>query len=194
MTTETTSSSTSEQNPDWGPLGPKMAALNERQRNFVHAILTRKPGRGAATEAYKLAGYRARWPNKEAHSLLRNPKVIDAINEEAKKVVRGAGLAEAIVALQNMVRDPSHRDHARAVATILDRTDPVVTTQKIDVRHTDLSGEAMIARIKELAAKHGLDAEKLLGGNGLTEAQKMIEGKPVIEGEFNVVPEDEKRR
>ena len=59
----------------------------------------------------------------------------------------------------------------------------------VDVRHTDMSGEAMLQRITELALKHGLDPEKLLGANGLAEVKK-LEGPPLIEGEFKVVAED----
>jgi hypothetical protein len=101
----------SAQQPDgWGTLGQAMLALNERQRNFVRALLTGKPGYGSVTKAYRAAGYRAAHPNREAYSLVRNPKIIEAI----------------------MIRDPKHREHGRAAAAILDRVDPVVTTQKIE--------------------------------------------------------------
>lgn len=191
MSDNQAASTVNEQKPDdsWGELGPAMQRLTERQRAFVRALLTGKPGYGSVTKAYRAAGYRASKPNREGFALVRTPKVIEAISEEAKKLTRGVGHAEAVAALFNMIRDPKHRDHARAVATILDRVDPVITTQKIDVRHTDMTGEAMIARIRELAAKHGLNSTKLLGGNGLTEARQMLEGKPAIEGDFTVVDE-----
>ncbi len=176
----------------WGEVGPAMQRLNERQQKFVRALLVAKPGYGAATKAYRAAGYRAAKPAREAFSLIRNPKVIEAISEEAKKLTRGIGHAEAVAALFNMIRDPKHRDHARAVASILDRVDPVMSVQKIDVRHVDMTTEAMVERIRELALKLGLDPTKLLGANGLAEARRMFENQPAIEGEFKIV--DEKRR
>ena len=119
---------------DWGELGTAMRALpNDRWRNFVHHIVTGKPGYGGNARAYRLAGF-AGSPTTQrrgAHRLVRDDRVIAAIAEEARKVVR-IGHPEAVNALFNMIRDPKHRDHARAVAAVLDRCDPVVTTQKIE--------------------------------------------------------------
>lgn len=184
----------------WGELGPAMKALNERQRAFVRHLVTGKPGYGSLTQAARRAGYgRDSKPatlGKHAHDLSQNPKIIAAINEEAKKVIRGIGHAEAAAAVMNMIRDPSHRDHARAVDMVLSRADPVISKQSIDVvhRHLDLDREAL----EELKALRRLDTsrEKLLeiyGPNGLDRiealeavenaqraaAAKVIDGKVV---------------
>jgi hypothetical protein len=163
---------------DWGDLGPAMQALTEMQRDAWH-LLTGKPGHGALTSAARAAGYKESKPGalaKHAHDLSRNPKIIAGINEEAKKVVRGVGHAEAVTAIMAMIRDPSHRDHARAVDMILSRADAVVTKQSIDVVHrtVDTDQEAL----EELRAlrKLGVSAEKLrevFGGNYLRRLERL---------------------
>ena len=94
---------------NWGELGPAMRVLNERQRLFVRALLLEKPGYGSATRAYRKAGYgktsKAATQSKEAHKMLRDDRIIAAIAEEFKKVIRGIGHAEAVSALLNMIRD-----------------------------------------------------------------------------------------
>ena len=88
---------------EWGQLGPAMRELSERQRAFVMALVTGRPGHGALTAAARFAGYNMSGPtlNKHAHDLSRNPKIIAAIAEEAKKVIRGTGYGEAISAIQD---------------------------------------------------------------------------------------------
>jgi len=163
-----------EHKEDWGTLGAAMQALSERQRDFVRHLLTGKPGHGALTAAARKAGYgknsRASTLSKHAHDLSRNPKIIAAINEEAKKVVRGVGHAEAIAAIMNGVRDVKHRDHARFVEMILSRSDPAVSKHSVDVVHRHEDPDR--AALEELIAlrKLGTSREKLLelyGPNGL---------------------------
>lgn len=101
-----------------GELGPAMRELNEMQRNFVRALVTGKPGYGALTRAYRLSGYqcvKASTQSKEAHKLSRNPKIIEAIVEEGKKYIRGAGYAEAVAGLMHIIRNPKHREFGRAI-------------------------------------------------------------------------------
>lgn len=165
---------------NFGELGPAMRSLSEMQRDFVRHLVTGKPGWGALTRAARLAGYckesKASTLSKYAHELSRNPKIIAAITEEAKKIIRGVGYAEAVAATMNMVRDPSHDSHARAVEMILSRADAVVTKQSIDIlhRHVDADEEG----IEELRAlrKLGTSREKLLelyGGNGLLRLERL---------------------
>ena len=101
----------------WGELGEAMRDLSERERVFVTSLVTGKPGYGALTRAYRASGFRCVKPStqsKEAHKMSRKPKIIAAIAEEARKIIRGVGYAEATAAILNMVRDPSHREHGRA--------------------------------------------------------------------------------
>jgi hypothetical protein len=168
--------------PDnWTELGPAMRVLTERQRAFVHAYLTEKPGYGALTRAYRRAGYRnpggvARTLSKTAHSLSRHPKIVAAINEEAKKIIRGVGHAEAVAAIMNMIRDPSHRDHARAVDMILARADPAISKQSIDVVHRTIDPDQEALEELRAARKLGATRDKLLelyGPNGLDRVEAL---------------------
>ena len=153
--------------------GPKMQALTERQREFVHAMLEH-PGASARQWA-EMAGYRG-GPEvlKVSGCRLRHdPAIMEACAEVVESCFKGAG-ALAIRALINIVEDPNHRWHFQACVALADRAGYApIARQEIKVEHRDESGAAMMARIRELAAKHGLDAEKLLSGN----AAPMIEAR-----------------
>jgi hypothetical protein len=111
-----------------------MRALpNDKWRSFVWHYLSEPPRYGAASRAARAAGYGTR--SKKSHNLnvlayrlMHDLRMIAAIAEQSKLVVR-AGAPEAVNALYNMIRDPSHKDHGRAVAMVLDRVDPVVSHQ-----------------------------------------------------------------
>ena len=157
----------------WGELGAAMKALNERQRAFVRHLVTGKPGYGCLTRAYKLAGYgknsKAATLSKEAHHLSRDERIISAIAEESRKVIR-VGHPEAVSALFNMIRDPEHRDHARAVAMVIDRCDPAVTKHSVDVTHRTIDPDQEALEEMRAARKLGATRAKLLelyGANGL---------------------------
>ena len=159
----------------WGELGPAMRALpNDRWRNFVRALVTDTKGHGAITRAARQAGFgkattKAATLSKQAHLLSRDERVIAAIAEESRKVIR-VGHPEAVAAVFSLIRDPKHRDHMRAVAAVLDRCDPVVTKHSVDVTHRHEDPDR--AALEELKALRQLGAtrEKLLelfGPNGL---------------------------
>jgi hypothetical protein len=189
-----------------------MRALpNDRRREFVRHFITGKPGHGAITAAYRAAGFgKNSTPTnaaKEAHKLSHDERVIAAIAEEARKMLRVAH-PEAIQALLNLVRDEKHPGHVRAVTAIIDRTDPIVTRHDLRVTHRVIDHDQ--AALEELRAlrKLGTSREKLLelyGPNGLdriealeadamlqrTAKAKMIEAE-VIEAEtIEPVPHDE---
>jgi hypothetical protein len=168
----------------WGELGEAMRQLNELQRNFVRHLVTGKPGHGALTRAARAAGYgknsKGSTLSKHAHDLSRNPKAIGAIAEEAKKVVRGVGHAEAVSAIMNMLRDPTHRDHARAVEMIMSRADVVVSKQSIDVTHRHENPDRVALEELQALRQLGATREKLLeffGPNGLDR----LEGLEAVE-------------
>jgi phage terminase small subunit len=161
------------QNEIWGELGPAMKVLNERQRAFVRYLVTEKPGYGALTRAYRKAGYgknsKAATLAKEAHHMSRDERIIAAIAEECRKVIR-LGHPEAVAAMFNMIRDPAHRDHARAVMGLLDRVDPIATKHSIDVTHRTIDPDHEALEELRAARKLGATREKLVelyGANGL---------------------------
>jgi len=157
----------------YGELGPAMKSLNERQRAFVRFLVTEKPGYAALTRAYRKAGYgknsKAATLSKDAHHMSRDERVIAAIAEESRKVIR-VGHPEAVAALFAMIRDPSHRDHGRAVAAVIDRCDPAVTKHSVDVTHRTIDPDQEALEEMRAARKLGATREKLLelyGANGL---------------------------
>ncbi len=157
----------------WAELGPAMQALNERRREFVRHLVTGKPGYGSLTRAYKLAGYgknsKGATLSKEAHHLSRDSRIIEAIAEESKKVIR-VGHPEAVAALFAIIRDPSHRDHGRAIAAVIDRCDPAVTKHSVDVTHRTIDPDQEAIEEMRAARKLGATRDKLLelyGANGL---------------------------
>jgi hypothetical protein len=106
---------------------------------------------------------------------MADPRIQAALAEEARKIVRG-GAPEAANALLAMVRNPEHRDHARAVNMVLARTDPEVARHDISVTHKVID-EDEEAR-QELAALRalGTSREKLLelfGVNGLARIEAL---------------------
>jgi hypothetical protein len=161
-----------EPSESWGQLGPAMQALGPKHREFVRYLVTGKPGHGALTRAYRLAGYRSGNPStlsKEAHKLSRDTRIIEAIAEESRKVIR-VGHPEAVAALFDIIRDKDHRDRARAIGMILDRVDPAISKHSVDVvhRHED-PDRAALEELKALR-QLGTPRQKLLelyGPNGL---------------------------
>ena len=187
----------------WGELGPAMKALpNDRWRMFVELYLLEKPGHGAQTRAARRAGFGH--PSTKpvnmariASRLMSDDRIIAALSEEARKIVRSSA-PEAARALINLVRDPAHKDHGRAIAAVMDRVDPITSRHEIDVTHRTVDPDQ--EAIEELRAlrKLGTSRERLLelyGANGLdriealeaadavrkADAAKLIEGKVIEE-------------
>jgi hypothetical protein len=169
---------------DWGQLGPAMRALpSNKWRAFVEFYLLEEPGYGAQASAARLAGFGK--PNSSplvlaqiASRLMRDERMIAAIGEESRKIVRG-GAPEAAKALLALVRDPEHKDHARAIGMVLARTDPETTLQNINVNHRVIDPDQ--EAIEELRALRTLGTPRsklleLFGPNGLErlEAQELV--------------------
>jgi hypothetical protein len=98
-----------------------------------------------------------------------------------------------------MIRNPEHKDHARAVGMMLARTDPEITRHDMNITHTVLDPDA--EALEELRALRALNtpAAKMLevfGINGLDRllaleaadsaqraaAAKVIEGEVIADG------------
>jgi hypothetical protein len=107
--------------------------------------------------------------------MMRDPRMMAAINEEAKRIVRLGGM-DAAKALLALVHDPEHRDHARAIGMVLARSDPEVSQHDVQVTHkiVDPDEEAL----EELRAARRLGASRqtlleLFGPNGLDRLEAM---------------------
>jgi hypothetical protein len=151
------------------PYGPKMLALaNDRQRAFVAALYDDQAplkGDGLLIYAAREAGYgdaEGTSTNKAlsviANRLVQDSRVQAAIAEFSHSTLRAIS-PEAIAALKNVIRDPKHRDHMRAIAAIADRVDPIEQTHvhKIeDSRPTPEMTQAVLDKIEELMRRVGL--------------------------------------
>ncbi len=187
---------------DWGQLGLAMQALpNNQWRDMVYHLVNQKPGHGALTRACRAAGFgkNSNPTNlaKLAWRMSRDERLIAAVAEESKKVIR-LGHPEAAAAVLNLIRNPRHRDHMRAVDAVLSRADPIESHSRhnIEVLHRTIDPDR--EALEELRAlRHlGTPREKLLtlfGHNGLdriealeaadisrrADSAKVIEGKAV---------------
>src|SRR5215468_6499809 len=78
---------------DGAEFGPAMAALNDRQRRFVYALYTVKPGHGSHVRAAKAAGYGTRTTTAKCWSVIaarlaHDSKIQAALHEEDQKRLR----------------------------------------------------------------------------------------------------------
>lgn len=144
-------------------LGPAMNALNDRQRAFVVALYasgTRNPVVAARMAGYEDNGSGA--IRNQAHRLIHRDDIQAAILEEGKRRMRGL-IPFAMKQLEEIAENPQHKQQAAAVMAILNRGGiHEVTERNVNV-NVKLSREEEDAKIRELAAKLGLDADKLLG-------------------------------
>jgi hypothetical protein len=152
-----------------------MRALTEIRRRFVQIYIERPTA--SVTAICRAAGYSTGGKSgvgirTEAVRLLKNEKVLRAINEQLEKAFRGdAPIGRAV--LLEIALDKEHPQRLRAAEALLGRAGfPLLSEQKISVTHTDLTSEGMIERIKQLAFELGVDATKLLGhSNGHAAAE-----------------------
>ena len=154
---------------DLSEFGPAMQALTERQRAFVGAYLE-YPNAPSSTIAQK-AGYSESslgYLRYIGHRNMHNEGVINAINEEASKRLRSAGLI-AVSAVTAIALNPQHKDHLKAALAIMDRTGHHALSEHkvtVDDRRPQTKKE-LVAAVIQVAREAGLDDEaikKLTGG------------------------------
>ncbi len=190
-----------ERTETWGELGPAMRALpNDRWRDFVWHFCTGKPGHGLLTRSYRAAGMgrnsKPATAAKEAHKLSHDNRIIAAITEVSRKVLRVAH-PEAVKALVNMVNDPEHPGHVKSVLAVIDRTDPVISRHEHQVMHRIIDPDEEALEELQALRRLGTSRDKLLelyGPNGLdrlealearaaarrADAAKVIDVMPVL--------------
>jgi phage terminase small subunit len=165
---------TARKQQDWGEYGPCMRALTARRRAFVEFLILEPPTVGAQTRAARRAGYGTGRTTptimaKISSRLVRDEKILAAINEEARKLLRSGGL-EATKALIALLHNPEHKDHARGIAMVLARTDPEIERHDFNVMHKILDPDEEALEELRALRQLGTAREKLLelfGGNGL---------------------------
>lgn len=162
-------------------LGPKMRALNERQRAFVTACL--EIGRVDNKRAAAMAGYSGD-DNTLAvagHRLSHTLSVQEAMHEEASRRL-GSAKIMAVSELIGIAQSSGQvKDRLKAISMILNRTGLHETSEhKVTTRDESKTDEAMLDRINVLAAELGVDVSSLVG-------KKVAATLPLIEGEFEEV-------
>ena len=160
--------------PEWGPA--MLALPNDRQRALVVALYDEnapRKGDGLIIWATQVAGYGTPTSSKKALSVIGNRIVHDdrvqaAIAEYSQRELRAIP-PEAIRALKDLIRDPKHKDHARAIGMVIDRTDPLQTLHTVKVednRPPSLQAtQAVLDRIEELMKRVGLASPKVIDGD-----------------------------
>lgn len=150
--------------PEWGPA---MSALSEKRRAFVIALYDEdapRKGDGLFIYAAQVAGYGTPTSSKKslgviAGRIAHDDRVQAAIVEYSHRVLRAVP-PEAIRALKDLIRDPKHKDHARGIAMVLDRADPLQTMHTVKVEDnrppSTEATQAVLDRIEELMKRVGL--------------------------------------
>jgi hypothetical protein len=161
-------------------LGPKMASLTLKQRNFVWAYLL-NGGDGAAAArqgGYSDAGEACK---VRASTLLQQDKVIQAFHEVAWKSMRGLSLL-AVLKLEKVLKDDKSPDQLKAAFGVLNRTGFGERMQvehhhsgTIELSHTDAALEAL-AYLRSMAVPREKLVEQF-GHSGLARYEKMLEEK-----------------
>lgn len=139
-------------------LGPAMAALTEKQRGFVFAMLS--DPLATPSEWARAAGYDPNGSDRVAgHHLSRSPKIEAAANELARAHLNTFGPALGIGVMMMVARNPEHKDQLKAAAMLANRTGFHETTEHVVVSKTDRTPKAIdqrIARALEKLEKLGL--------------------------------------
>jgi hypothetical protein len=152
-------------------LGPKMLALkDDRWRRFAWLVACGEVPTHAAEEAgFSNASLACK---VRAHEMMHNDKVLEAIEECCRLVLRGLGPV-AVRAAKAILQNPKHNFHGRMIETVLDRTGFVARTEhKVTVEHTVDTSE-LEALARRLAQESGIPVQRLLG------TDKVIEGEVV---------------
>lgn len=162
-------------------LGPAMLACTERQRRFVICMLEMpnvdhtKAARAAGFADKDDSGIRA-----TAWRLAHSERVQAAIQEEARKRINSMAIVAAS-RLGEMLENPGHKDHYKAVTAVLNRTGLHEKTESVSTVRHEVADEAAIEKIERLARALNLDASALLGRAGV-KRPKVIDITPESSG------------
>jgi phage terminase small subunit len=149
-------------------LGPAMLALNERQRRFVFELQHGPTGYGSEVRAVRAAGYVGADATLRvtAHRILHSPSVQNALREVGYRMIRAASFG-AIRNVETIANDLKHHDCLKANLALLDRGGfAIETVHNVKVAHehqhqVTINAEQALERIRQLAARAGLDTKML---------------------------------
>ena len=145
--------------------GPAMRSLTEKQRNFVYRLMEFGGRPSMAPKAAEEAGYKSSSVGalrSQASHLLRHPKIIAAVKEEADRRVRGGAILAASV-LIDIASDPTNKNQFKAAVELLNRADLIVASrQEIVVDDKRPDKQELQGRVQDLAERLGIDPAILL--------------------------------
>lgn len=149
--------------------GEAYESLTDQQKRFVTAMVVVGVKKDFGAEAARLAGYE-KYHKQEAYRLMRNPRVLEAIREEAGKRLQASALLGAMV-LEEIALDPLHKDRLKAATELLNRGGMQLIEKHEHIVKDERSAAELVQYIKSMAQKHGLDPRKLLGQSEPVDAQ-----------------------
>lgn len=158
--------------PDAPGMPEAYAKLSPMQRAWVHAFLD--AGDENATAAARRAQYgkegtahqKAQACKQAGYHNIHNPLVQDAIRELAHEKFRVAGYL-ATAQLMALVKDPSHKDHFKAIERVLAQNGMVAAVQiEHNHKHT-VTEKDQVEMVVKLAKRLGMDPRTLLGSAGV---------------------------
>jgi phage terminase small subunit len=155
--------------------GSALAALQGRERSFIDAMVTTGAGPQNVTRCAVAAGYHPQY----GWELMRKPKILAAIREEALKTLQSGALMGTKMLLQmaEEASNPANKTYKpelrRKLALDLIAHNGFMpkTEQKITVEHINQDGQQLVEDIKRFAASMGLNARELLNNVGVTDAE-----------------------
>jgi phage terminase small subunit len=153
--------------PDPDDCGPAMLALSEAQQRFVLAVLAQF-AKGVSWRqlntalAARSAGYAVPSSRQTATNLMRNPKVVKALHEEAGRRLQTLSLS-AVMTLEHNLSRGNAKARQNAADSILDRTGfPRRMEKSIEVEHKPHHAhEKLLALVYEKLKGHSISVEKL---------------------------------
>lgn len=171
--------------PEPGELPDALRALRKDQyRKFVWAYVFGTGANGAA--AARFAGYSDHMERCKvtAHHLLQRDDIQDAIRALCSKYLFSLA-PKAILRLEQLLDNPQHPKHDKAIDMALSRSGhgektqiDVNVTGKVELNHTD----AALADLRQLI-ELGVSREKLIevfGFSGLERYEKMLKSPPKV--------------
>jgi phage terminase small subunit len=155
--------------------GPAMRALGDRQREWVLRYISNGGNGPEAAISIGCTPGNTAYIYSSRNS--RDPKVLDAIREEAEKRIK-VGAVMAMDVMLEIMNNPTHKDRFKAAQEVANRSGLIVVAKsEVAHTHTDTT-DAMIARITNLSKQLGLDPQKLLGSVGVITDAEFVEVTP----------------
>lgn len=148
--------------PPESELGPAMKELTIPQRAFVLAFADF--GGTNQAEAARIAGYGSTPESCQARAaaMVRQPRILAALREEADKRLRGGAILAASV-LCEIAGDKFSKDRYKAAVELLNRAGLVVEGVSRVIVEDHRTAEEIERRVSDLAVKLGIDPARLLG-------------------------------